>query len=335
MIFIKKNIMDKLILEEIQRMNLLSKYDNSKTLSEQALTPNQKAAAAAGFGPVDTKYADQLATQGKLNRGANTATGKPIVANPANQFNVLPKATNPQTNTATGKPIVANPANQFNVLPKGTNQQTNTATGKPIVANPANQFNVLPKGTNQQTNTATGKPMVYRQPTVADKINQTLKSVGQAPSVINKTTVAPQTGTSLKSLRNIPDTSKGQGLGKNKTASVGATSRQQASNKTAPVQLGDINGIKSFQDWLDTNAPGWATGYKGGVIDQGKGGGGYGNFGPRTQKAWQQYKDQYLQATSLQPIQSKGLSELPVAQPQEPQPVTLQPQQQVTYTKRR
>jgi len=301
--------MDKLILEEIQRMNLLSKYDNSKTLSEQALTPNQKAAAAAGFGPVDTKYADQLATQGKLNRVANTATGKPIVANPANQFNVLPKGTNQQTNTATGKPMVAKPAN------------------------PADKFNVLPKGTNQQTNTATGKPMIYKQPNAADKFNQTQKSVGQLPSAINRTTVT-QTGAPPASLKNIPDTSKGQALGKNKTASVGATSRQQASNKTAPVQLGDINGIKSFQDWLDTNAPGWATGYKGGVIDQGKGGGGYGNFGPRTQKAWQQYKDQYLQATSLQPIQSKGLSELPVAQPQEPQPVTLQPQQQVTYTKR-
>ena len=258
--------MDKLILEEIQRMNLLSKYDNSKTLSEQK-----------------------------------------VLTNPADKLNILPKATNPQANTATGKPIVANPANQFNVLPKGTNQQTNTATGK---------------------------PMIYKQPNAADKFNQTQKSVGQSQSAINRTTVT-QTGAPPASLKNIPDTSKGQALGKNKTASVGATSRQQASNKTAPVQLGDINGIKSFQDWLDTNAPGWATGYKGGVIDQGKGGGGYGNFGPRTQKAWQQYKDQYLEATSLQPIQSKGLKELPLTPPQEPQPVTLQPQQQVTYTKRR
>ena len=330
--------MDKLILEEIQRMNLLSKYDNSKTLSEQALTPNQKAAAAAGFGPVDTKYADQLATQGKLNRGANTATGKPIVANPANQFNVLPKATNPQTNTTTGKPIVANPANQFNVLPKGTNQQTNTATGKPMVAkpaNPADKFNVLPKGTNQQTNTATGKPMVNKQPNTVDKFNQLQKSLGQLPSAINRTTVT-QTGVPPASLKNIPDTSKGQGLGKNKMANIGAAPGQQALKKniSTPVQLSDVNGVKSFQDWLDKNASGWATGYKGGVIDQGKGGGGYGKFGPRTQKAWQQYKDQYLQATALQPIQSKGLKELPLTPPQEPQPVTLQPQQQVTYTKR-
>ena len=33
--------MDKLISEEIQRMTLLSKYNSSKTLSEQTLTPEQ------------------------------------------------------------------------------------------------------------------------------------------------------------------------------------------------------------------------------------------------------------------------------------------------------
>ncbi len=290
--------MDKLILEEIQRMNLLSKYDNSKTLSEQALTPNQKAAAAAGFGPVDTKYADQLATQGKLSTGANTATGKPMVANPANQFNVLPKTTNPKTNTATGKPMVYKQPN------------------------PADKFNVLPKGTNQQANTATGKPMVYKQPTAADKMNQILKSVGQLPSVINQDTSKGK-NTRPDSLASIPNTSKGQGLIKNKPTTP------------TPLQLKDDNGIKTFQDWLDKNAPGWATGYKGGVIDQGKGGGGYGKFGPRTQKAWAQYKDKYLQTTSPQSITSKGVSELPITPPQEPQAVKLQPQQQVTYTKKR
>jgi len=284
MIFIKKNIMDKLILEEIQRMNLLSKYDNSKTLSEQK-----------------------------------------VLTNPADKLNILPKATNPQTNAATGKPIVANPANQFNVLPKGTNQQANTATGKPMVTkptNPADKFNVLPKGTNQQSNTATGKPMVYKQPTAADKINQTLKSVGQAPSAINQDGSKGK-NTRPDSLGSIPNTSKGQGLIKNKPTTP------------TPLQLKDDNGIKTFQDWLDKNAPGWATGYKGGVIDQGKGGGGYGKFGPRTQKAWAQYKDKYLQTTSPQSITSKGVSELPVTPPQEPQAVKLQPQQQVTYTKRR
>ncbi len=247
--------MNKLILEEIERMSLLSKYDNSKTLSEQ---------------------------------------------------------------------LKNNPADKFNVLPKGTNQQVNTATGKPMVTkptNPADKFNVLPKGTNQQSNTATGKPMVYKQPTAADKINQTLKSVGQAPSAINQDGSKGK-NTRPDSLGSIPNTSKGQGMMKNKPTTP------------TPLQLKDGNGIKTFQDWLDKNVPGWATGYKGGIIDQGKSGGGYGKYGPRTQKAWAQYKDKYLQATSPQSITSKGVSELPVTPPQEPQPVTLQPQQQVTYTKR-
>jgi hypothetical protein len=258
--------MNKLILEEIERMSLLSKYDNSKTLSEQTLTPNQKAAMDAGFGPVDTKYADQLASQGKLKAGAKPVAG--------------------------GKP---------------------TTGGKPDTG---------------------GKPIVSKQPTVVDKLNQVQKSLGQKPSFIdtnpsvqlNKNAIPPG------SLKNIPDTSKGQGSVKNKTTQKPAT--------PVPSQLKDTNGVKSFQDWLDKNASGWATGYKGGVIDQGKGGGGYGKFGPRTQKAWKQYKDQYLKSKSIQPIelepiQSKGIKELPVTAPQEPQAVKLQPQQQVTYTKRR
>ena len=234
-------------------------------------------------------------------------------------MNLLSKYDN--SKTLSEQKVLTNPADKLNILPKATNPQTNAATGKPIVANPANQFNVLPKGTNQQANTATGKPMVYKQPTAADKINQILKSAGQLPSVINQDGSKGK-NTRPDSLASIPNTSKGQGLIKNKPTTP------------TPLQLKDDNGIKTFQDWLDKNAPGWATGYKGGVIDQGKGGGGYGKFGPRTQKAWTQYKDQYL-ATSLQPIQSKGIKELPVTPPQEPQAVKLQPQQQVTYTKKR
>jgi hypothetical protein len=45
-IFINKNIMNKLILEEIQRMDLLSRYDSSKTLNEQTaqITPEMNIA---------------------------------------------------------------------------------------------------------------------------------------------------------------------------------------------------------------------------------------------------------------------------------------------------
>lgn len=71
-------------------------------------------------------------------------------------------------------------------------------------------------------------------------------------------------------------------------------------NKQIPTELKDVNGVKAFQDWLDINkndstlgaGKGWATGFKDGKLLRAKG---YGNFGPRTQKAWPQYKQEYLE----------------------------------------
>ena len=36
----------------------------------------------------------------------------------------------------------------------------------------------------------------------------------------------------------------------------------------------------------------WATGFNGGILNRGSG---YGNFGPRTQKAWNLYGKEYIQ----------------------------------------
>jgi hypothetical protein len=58
-----------------------------------------------------------------------------------------------------------------------------------------------------------------------------------------------------------------------------------------PTELNDANGVMKFQDWLDSNHAGWATGYTDGKVSRGKG---YGSFGPRTQKAWNSYKTEYL-----------------------------------------
>lgn len=75
----------------------------------------------------------------------------------------------------------------------------------------------------------------------------------------------------------------------------GATKRKTGGGMSkAPSELATVEGIKGFQDWLDTNHPGWATGYKDGVVNKGKNGGGYGSFGPRTSKAWASYKNDYL-----------------------------------------
>ncbi len=68
----------------------------------------------------------------------------------------------------------------------------------------------------------------------------------------------------------------------------------------------ELKDVKVFQDWLDVNAKGWATGYKDGIINKGQNGRGYGNFGPRTQKAWATYKDQYLKGDTAAGTPASG-----------------------------
>lgn len=74
----------------------------------------------------------------------------------------------------------------------------------------------------------------------------------------------------------------------------GTKKKSNAGTIKTPSELATVDGIKTFQDWLDDNRPGWATGYKGGIINKGKNGGGYGTFGPRTSAAWIKHKDKYL-----------------------------------------
>ena len=82
--------------------------------------------------------------------------------------------------------------------------------------------------------------------------------------------------------------------------------------KTTPIptELKNIEGVKLFQDWLDVNAQGWATGFTKGVLNKGSG---YGTFGPRTQKAWSTYGRRFL---------SKDMVEL---KPMEIKPITNEP----------
>ena len=74
--------------------------------------------------------------------------------------------------------------------------------------------------------------------------------------------------------------------------SVGNTDSKKPAPKPVPIpkELGDIEGVKKFQDWLDKNHAGWATGFSGGVLNKA---GGYGRFGPRTSKAWSSYGSEY------------------------------------------
>jgi hypothetical protein len=67
-----------------------------------------------------------------------------------------------------------------------------------------------------------------------------------------------------------------------------------------PSELKDVEGVRKFQDWLDSNHAGWAKGYEGGILNKGISRGGYGKFGPRTIKAWNTptYKNDYLKTSN-------------------------------------
>jgi hypothetical protein len=70
--------------------------------------------------------------------------------------------------------------------------------------------------------------------------------------------------------------------------------------KPAPIpkELGNIEGVKKFQDWLDKNHAGWATGFSGGILNKA---GGYGRFGPRTSKGWASYGAEYQKSLTGTP----------------------------------
>jgi hypothetical protein len=97
-----------------------------------------------------------------------------------------------------------------------------------------------------------------------------------------------KTWESWKSLYKVTDTEI-----ETAKASCGKKDSVQQDKKqvSVPNELKNADGIKKFQDWLDMNKSGWATGYTGGVL---KGAGGYGKFGPRTRKAWDLHKSEYL-----------------------------------------
>jgi hypothetical protein len=253
--------MNNLIQEEIKRINLLSKYDNSKTLGEQNVNPQYQAALnAAKPKTPEQSIANDLywAGAGRLGTDEDKI------------LNTIKKIQSPQ---------------QYNQV----NKDFMAKAKQSIVSMINSEF-------------GDGDAKV-----VSDIINH-LKSKG-----INVTSKSAESGknglgggyfqSDLKmnnpTLSTSVDNVKGQDSVKNKTI------KTKQKTTPPPVQLKDADGIKSFQDWLDTNTPGWATGYKGGIINKGQNGGGYGSYGPRTQKAWNTYKDKYLQNSGPQTLDSK------------------------------
>jgi hypothetical protein len=88
---------------------------------------------------------------------------------------------------------------------------------------------------------------------------------------------------------------------------TGNTTTPKAAKKVmtpTPAELKDSAGIIKFQDWLDTNKPGWATGFPEGKLNKGSG---YGKFGPRTSKAWTAYGKEYLNSSKA-PVDTSKIS---------------------------
>jgi len=66
---------------------------------------------------------------------------------------------------------------------------------------------------------------------------------------------------------------------------------------TIPSALKDAEGVKKFQDWLDSTIDGW-LGKPGVKLNKNKGKG-YGNFGSKTKAAWDKYKNRYNSGGNL------------------------------------
>lgn len=96
----------------------------------------------------------------------------------------------------------------------------------------------------------------------------------------------------------VPDGKKQAESGGKKDEKTNTGGGGKSQSPKIPSELKDIDGVKKFQDWLDKNKAGWATGFSGGVLNQA---GGYGRFGPRTTKAWNSYGQEYLKGGTPKP----------------------------------
>ena len=227
--------MNKLILEEIQRMNLLSKYDNSKTLSEQAIP-----------GGISQQAYDKIVSISNQNKKGFSGS----YLAPLQQQEI-----NKEFGADTYTKFFNNGGEAL--LKSGVVLKADTTT------DPWAKY-----------------PCVVNHP----KATKTKDSSGGVVYLINGVYYY---GNGRKMLA---DRTMGNFTCNDAEFKDGGT-KQPAKPVATPPELKDI---KAFQDWLDVNAKGWATGYKDGIINKGQNGGGYGKFGPRTQKAWATYKDQFL-----------------------------------------
>ena len=313
--------MNKLILEEIQRMNLLSKYDSSKTLNEQ-VTPELEIAKAI-----------------------HTAASKITGTDEQGLIDAIKRITSPTQLKAVNDALISTWGG------KGLEQVINGAFGFGDGENAKTITNHLKTKGIAATYTQEGARSMK-----ANSFKITIVAVSPAlpewtktfPCLVDRGTMKPSSNPKAVSFTNTngeiyffyddksflyiyPDKKelKGTfGCVNNKLLintdkdlqwskdggwqSIKTLKGVTVTPKTAvviPPELKDKKAVMAFQDWLDINAKGWATGYKEGIINRGQNGRGYGTYGPRTIAAWGKYKTNYLTS-------SAKLTAAPVSKPE-------------------
>ena len=199
--------------------------------------------------------------QTQLNQVPDEATKnyfQSIYALPNGGFGAYVLKQNPSGKLLTGANGVAD-GNKVDVKWYLVDPKEANGTNQTWIADNGQEFNVVKKGEDfigDSTSAAEGQTPAQAQPTFKN-----------APTPLNYGPVA-------------------QGTTPGGTTPGGTAPSVAEPSNTNP------EATKKFQDWLDTNKPGWTTGKPYKTLDK-KVERGYGKYGPLTQAAWNKYKSEY------------------------------------------
>lgn len=293
------------IYEEIQRINLLSKYDSSKTLNEQVTSAdinidrlNKEQLSQTSTSPSSPTKEDDIANlfyDGAA--GAGTDPGKILLAiKDIDSTNLFWKV-NDLVKTKSGMDIagVINDEYGFRNAQDAKNIVDHLKTiGINATYNLRGPNSMEP---NSFKITTTPKPEESEPtPTTESPYSKFPCVVKHRKAVKGKDI----NGNIIYTINGVVYYGNGRKRLSNGTMASYTCNDPEFKGKSIPIPP-ELTDIKAFQDWLDNNVPNWAEGYKDGKLSQGAKNpgfksGGYGKFGPRTNAAWEKYKDQYLKS---------------------------------------
>jgi hypothetical protein len=332
--------MNKLILEEIQRMDLLSRYDSSKTLSEQVKILSE----------ADKVFPPEVQIPWDFYNVASKGGG----TNPDGMLDALNKIDSVELFWKVNDGVIKN-SGGMNIADVINDELENNMGQLDYVKKFQAKLKTLGITSTFTEYTNGWEPGTFKITTPAGKPDLTQTAAAGLPEwtktfpcLSDRGTMKPSSNPKAVSFTNTngeiyffyddksflyiyPDKKELKGtfgcvnnkllIKKNDSdlqwskdggwQTIKTLKNVTVKPKTAvviPTELKDKTGIMAFQDWLDNNAKGWATGYKEGIINRGQNGRGYGTYGPRTIAAWGKYKTNYLTSAAK-------LTSAPVAKP--------------------